>query len=131
MGVGPNYGLDKGFVATGGVAYDFGRLVVQSGTTGCAIAGAGGDVLGVCQEDIDASKVATGKAVIDIRLTGLSRVIAGAAVSVGARLASDASGRAVTAGTDVGSFGIARTAATAANQHIDVQLTPGARSAPA
>lgn len=128
MGVGPNYVLDKGFVATGVAAYKLGELVKLSGDgTKCAKTAAGTDqVLGVCQEDIDASKVTTGKAVIGVRLLGISRVLAGGVVTVGAKLTSDATNRAVTGGAaGTPSFGIALTAAGAAGEYIDVLLTPG------
>lgn len=128
MGVGPNYVLDKGFVSTGASAYAFGEAVVLNGDgTKCARAtSAGAQVLGVCQEVLDATRVATGKAVIDIRLLGITRCIAGAAVSVGQKVTNDTSCRAVAGGgAGTPSFGIALTAATAAGQMIDVLLTPG------
>jgi hypothetical protein len=138
MGSGPNYVLDKGFLATGGsVAYSLGELVKQATTnfSGDSVAKASAgtdDVIGVCQENVDANKVATGKVVVDIRLLGISRVIAGAAIAMGDRLVSDASARAVpSARAAAGAqparvFGRALNAATAAGQHIDVLLTPGA-----
>jgi hypothetical protein len=131
MGVGPNYILDKGFVAQGSTAYAFGELVVISARA----TSAGSLVLGVCQEALDATRLTRAggtKAVIDIRLLGISRVIVGAAVAVGARLTNDASARAVTrtkaiAGAQpLETFGIALTAASAAGQQVDVLLTPGA-----
>jgi hypothetical protein len=130
MGVGPNYVLDKGLVATGSSAYAFGELVVSSGDgTKCARAtSAGAQILGVNQETVDAAKVQTGKVVTDVRLLGISRVIAGAAIAVGAKLTNDTSARAVTqagaAGSGAPSFGVALTACTAAGQHVDVLLTP-------
>jgi hypothetical protein len=138
MGSGPNYVLDKGFIATGGVAYSYGQAVKQTTSVNfsgdaVALAAAGtDDVIGVCQENIDATKVSTGKAVINVRLLGITRVIAGAAIAIGDRLVSDATARAVpSARTAAGSqpvrvFGRALNAATAANQHVDVLLTPGA-----
>jgi len=137
MGSGPNYVLDKGYIATGSTAYALGEAVVQATTnfSGDSVAratSAAADVLGVCQETIDANKVATGKAVIDIRLLGITRMIAGAAVAMGDRVTNDASARAVpvaraAAGAQPARvFGRALNAATAAGQHIDVLLTPGA-----
>jgi hypothetical protein len=131
MGVGPNYVLDKGFVATGSTAYAQGELVTASGDgTKCARAtGAGARVLGVCQESVDATRVTTGKVVLDVRLLGISRVLAGAAVAVGDRVTNDATARAVAVAASLGlkeSFGVALTASTAAGQFIDVLLTPAA-----
>jgi hypothetical protein len=134
MGVGPNYVLDKGFLAQGSVAYAAGDLVV-SGTVEQSVARATSAAtlvpFGVCAEDIDATRVATGKAFIGIRLLGIARVKVGAAVSKDARLTNDTSARAVpitraAAGAQPQPcFGIALTAATAANQFIDMLLTPG------
>ena len=129
MGVGPNYGLGKGFLAQGTTAYLFGE-VVKRGTVeqSCAKIAAGTDrVLGVSQETVDAAKIATGKHVLTVWVQGISRVIAGAAIAKGSPLTVDTQGRAVVQATAGGNvFGIAETASTAANQHIDVQLTPGA-----
>jgi hypothetical protein len=129
MGMGPNYILSKGHLATGATAYAFGELVVAAGTgTSCARATTpAAKVRGVCQEAIDVGKVTTGKAVINIALMGIVRVLAGAAVAVDDRVTNDATARAVTANVAVGAkeyFGVALTAATAAGQYIDVLLTP-------
>jgi hypothetical protein len=131
MGVGPNYVLDKGFVATGVAAYAQGECVNLNGDgTKCARAtGAGSLVIGVCQENVDAARVTTGKVVVDIRLMGIARVLTGAAVAVNARVGNDATARAVTvapaAGANAPFFGVALTASTGAGQFIDVLLTPG------
>jgi hypothetical protein len=129
MGLGPQYVLDKGHVATGSAAYKFGELVTASGDgTKCARATvAGAKLRGVCQENVDAAKVLTGKVVLDVRMLGISRVIAGAAVAVEDRLTNDTSARAVPVSAVVGAkeyFGIAMTAATGAGEMIDVLLVP-------
>ena len=133
MGVGPNYVLDKGHVATGSTAYKMGELVVAKGDgTKCARATSGGaKVRGVCQESVDVAKVLTGKVVLDVRMLGIARVLAGAAVAVDDFVTNDTTARAVpktkaAAGAQPGNvFGIALTAATAAGQYIDVLLIPG------
>jgi hypothetical protein len=127
MGVGPNYVLDKGFVATGASAYAAGELVVLNGDgTKCARAtSAGAVVAGVCMENVDATRIATGKVVLDTRLMGIARVLAGAAVAVGAKVTNDVTARAVTGGAaGTNSLGIALSAASAAGEFIDVLLTP-------
>jgi hypothetical protein len=141
MGVGPNYVLDKGHVATGSTAYAFGELVTpvaNAATPNASTAVARATTANVltpiyvCQEDLDTTRLATGKAVVDCRLLGISRVLSGAAVSVHDRVTNDTTARAVTrtraaAGAQpAATFGIALTAATAAGQYIDVLLTPGA-----
>jgi hypothetical protein len=78
-------------------------------------------------ENVDAAKVTTTKVVIDLRLLGIARVLAGAAVAVDDRVTNDTTARAVPVAATVGakeSFGVALTAATAAGQFIDVLVTP-------
>src|SRR4051794_35314412 len=121
MGVGPNYVLDKGHVATGATAYKSGELVIAQGdgTKVARATSAGAKVRGVCQEDIDATKVTTGKAVINVRMLSIARVLAGGAVAVDDRLTNDTTARAVPVAATVGrleTFGVALTAATAAGQ---------------
>ena len=128
MGSGPNYVLDKGYVATGATAYKQGEAVVASGDgTKCARAtSAAALVLGVCQEELDTTRLATGKAVIGVRLLGITRCIAGGVVAVGGKVTNDTSARAVAGGAaGTASFGIALTASTGAGEFIDVLLTPG------
>lgn len=83
---------------------------------------------GICQEDLDVTRLATGKAIIGVRVIGISRAIAGAAIAKDALLVNDTSARVVTQGGAAGTpvLGIALTAATNAGDHIDVLLTPGA-----
>ena len=129
MGVGPNYGLGKGLLAQGTAAYLFGQPVA-AGTVeqSCkAISVANTRVIGISQETVDAAKIATGKHILTVWLQGISRVIAGAAIAKEDPLTVDATGRAIkqtTAGGNV--FGIAQTACSNANEHVDVLLTPGA-----
>jgi hypothetical protein len=135
MGVGPNYGLDKGFLVEGSSAVAFGEIAVP-GTgeqaVGRATSAGAATFQGVFQESVDVGDVLTGKVFANVRVTGITRVIAGAAVTKGARVTNDTSARAVAATqTAAGAqpkavLGIAQTAATAAGQHIDVLLTPGA-----
>jgi hypothetical protein len=127
MGVGPNYGLDKGLLVQGSAAVVFGTAyqggtVTQSATPHTAT---NQRSIGVAQENVDAAKVATGKVFANFRILGISRVRAGAAVSQYARVSPDASGRAITSVASSIPLGIALTAAGAAEEHLDVLLTPG------
>lgn len=144
MGVGPNYGLDKGFLATGSTAYAQFEIcavianpnsvlstvanAIQRNTSASPTSG----LLVVVQEPLDTVRLATGKAVLDCRIYGITRVLSGAAVTKLTRVTSDATARAVSVSrTAAGSqpvpvLGIALTDATAAGQQIDVLLTPGA-----
>lgn len=142
MGVGPNYVLDKGLLATGSTAYaqgEIGVVTVGSGTMSSVANSvarattAGEDTLMVViQEDLDTDRLGTGKAFIDCRLLGIARVLTGGAVAALDRVTNDATARAVTAGQAAAGaqpanvLGIALTTATAAGQFIDVLLTPGA-----
>jgi len=134
MGVGANYVLNKGLLATGSTAYAFGEVVKLLADQKCVRATSADDLgfLGVCQEDLDTTRLATGKAVIGVAFLGLVRVIAGAEVNVGDRVTNNTSARAVTRSrTAAGSqpkstFGIAMTYASGDGVHIDVLLTPGA-----
>jgi|SRR5882724_1148382 len=81
---GMDYGRSKAYLATGSVAYKRGYVVkATTGTTlvpaQCGILVATTDAavppLGVCMEDLDAAKVTTGKAFINIALEGNVKVI--------------------------------------------------------
>jgi hypothetical protein len=127
-----NYVTDKGYLATGATAYLFGELVVVSGAAGtsCARAtSAGASILGVCQEDLDTARLATGKAVIGVRLLGIARVLAGVNnITYGAALTNDVTARAVIQAGAVGSgaptFGRALQPSANVGDQIDVLLTP-------
>lgn len=141
MAGGANYGLDKGYLAAAAIgsaasgpdlatSYDYFLFVKVSGTAGTTVtpAAAGDVTLGVAQ-----SRVATAdinKQVVNIRLLGISKVVAGGTVAYGDRVKSDASGKAVvnTTGTLANVAGVALTGG-ASGDLIDVLLTPGARDA--
>jgi hypothetical protein len=156
--------LAKGFLATGGsVAYTFGQVVEQvNASTGplsvinqaqcvqyplaasLSALRAGAPVLGVCQENLDAVKTATGKAIIGIALQGDVKVVwdgtgtpslnnavipsytggGGSLIAVG-----NVAFVAPTAGTFNGYpvVGIPLTLPAAAGDWFDIQLTPGDR----
>lgn len=84
--------------------------------------------VGVVQDDVDAAKVATGKATVNVRMGGISKVVAGAAVTAGTEVMSDTVGRAITAATATNRVqGIAMTGAAAAGDIIDVWLSGAAQ----
>jgi predicted RecA/RadA family phage recombinase len=66
---------------------------------------------------------------VDIAMSGITYITAGAAIARGARLMSDASGRVITAaaaaGTNVNTVGVALEAATALGDQIRVSLNLG------
>lgn len=131
MGVGPNYVLDKGYLVQGTTAILSGELAVDGTVDQSVIrAGAAGDVIGVFQETVDATRVTTGKVFADVRLLGIARVLCGGTVAKGDRLAADATARAITSARSIAGalaprvFGRALTAGTIGT-YIDVLLTPG------
>ena len=118
-----NIGLAKSYTAGGTIpAYTIVKL--SAAETVVAAAAASDAVLGV-SEDIPS---VSGERV-DVTLTGISFVVAGAAVALGALVMSDASGRAITAtaaaGTNVRTIGMALEAASAAGDVIRVLLQQG------
>ncbi len=92
------------------------RFVTPAG----AQAGADANTLGVCRQ----SGVSGDKATVDV--LGTAQVEAGAAISAGATVKSNASGQAITWATSGAKVGIALEAATAAGQVIEVLLIPNA-----
>ncbi len=88
-----------------------------------AQAGAGVDVVGALQNDPSALGEAA-----NIMATGISKVVAGAAVAAGAQVMSDSTGRAITA-TGTGAFvaGVALEAAANADEIIAVLLGQSAQ----
>jgi hypothetical protein len=125
--MGPNYVLDKGFKATTGSAYAFGEILrlVTHDTVARATSAAQTGQLFVCQEDVDQVKVDTGNVVVGSRVLGVSRVLAGGTITVGAKVTNNTSARAVVATAGQNVLGVAWTAG-ASGEYIDVLLTPGA-----
>lgn len=128
MGAGPNSLLDKGYLATGSALYQYGQPVTYAAAAqSCApISVANTYVLGVCQENIDAVRVTTGKAIINIRTMGLARALSGAAFAKGDPLTVDATGRFITQVTAGGKFfAVAEELSSAAGQLVEVRLLDG------
>lgn len=128
MGAGPNFVLDKGYLAQGSAAYAYGQPVGY-GTVeqSCmAITVANTLIAGVCQENVDAAKVATGKVFVNVRKMGIARVLIGASVAKGDPLTVDATGRFITQVTAGGKFfAIAEAAGTTAGQLVEAVLVTG------
>jgi hypothetical protein len=131
---GANYLLDKGFTALstyassdvlGVQAFRLVKITAQDQIDRQTLASL--ITVGVVQEDVDQSKVLLGKAVVDVRIAGISKVVAGAAITIGVEVMSDTTGRVITAVTAANRVvGLALQAAAAAGDIIDVWLTvPG------
>jgi hypothetical protein len=96
----------------------------------CTITGAASDtVFGILQETVSAADVTLGRACA-VRVIGVSRCIASAAIAIGARVVPTTAGKLVTAPgatANQNQVGIAMSAAAADGDHFDVLLTPGVR----
>lgn len=127
-----DYGLDKGFLWEGTTA-QAAFFCVKLGTGGAWTANLTSAItdraVGVLQEPLDAAKAVTGRCVVDVRIEGVSRCVAGAAnagvIAAGVPVATDALGKVQVAVSTQKPIGVSLTATSAANQQLDVQLTPG------
>ena len=94
-------------------------LVVDGGKV--KLPSAGANVIGIAIGETDDAVAAD--ADVDIQIKEIGKWVAGGAISVGAELATDANGKAVTATSGDFIVGIALTAATAAGDLVQVQIT--------
>lgn len=93
------------------------KFVKVSGAKTCAVCSvAGEDAIGVIQDPVIAGEAAR------VAINGVSMVVASAAIAAGAKIATTATGTAVTAVEGNTIIGIALEAATAANDIIAVLL---------
>ena len=97
------------------------RFAVCNSSGQAALSGAGAATIGVIQNN-DANAV---NAAVALQCVGVSKVVAGAAVTAGAEVASDATGRAVTAATTNRVNGIALSTSANAGEIISVKLGAG------
>jgi hypothetical protein len=125
---GMNFVLDKGFQAQSAVTKFY---VVKYGTadqTCTAVTGANQVPLGVVQEDASAADVTKGR-IVNVRLMGIARCVAGAAITRGTRVGVGATGKVLpmvgTAGLVENTVGIAMMSSAADLDVIDVLLTIG------
>jgi hypothetical protein len=143
---GPNFVLDKGYQLASSQYPKIFQVVKQSGTGAAgtqpqiAVSSSSGEkVLGVCQEDVPAptSALSGGKdyaalgRVVNVRILGLSRVIATGVIAVGSRVISNGDGTCVIAASATANqniLGIALGASAATGDQIDVLLTPGVQA---
>lgn len=119
-----NITLSKNFQA--GAAISAFTLVKHGTADDIAVAAAAASdlVIGATQDIAPASGER-----VDVAITGIAYITAGAAVTRGKRLMSDASGRvieaAAAAGTNVNTIGVALESASALGDVIKVNLVPG------
>jgi hypothetical protein len=128
---GPNYVLDKGYnLSNSGALLDIYRWVKFAADENkvTQITAITDKPVGVTQQRVDAADSATGNVQVDVRILGISKVEAAAAITLMDFVAPSVNGRAQTAVATQFAQGIALQAATAAGQWIDVLLLPYCRS---
>ncbi|MEQ1675074.1 MAG: capsid cement protein [Chitinophagaceae bacterium] len=119
---GPGYIFNRPFTP-GGAITQF-RLVKFSATdTVVQCTAAADNPIGIAQETISAQDVTDGRQV-SVALFGAARAIAGAAITAGAVLMNDTSGRVITATSTNFAVGRAIQAASNAGDHLDIILNP-------
>jgi hypothetical protein len=122
---GADFVLDKGFVAQSALTQ---YTAVKFGTaeeTCTAVTGATDVMIGVTQQTVSAADATIGRMAVDVRMLGITKVVAGGTVTRGTRMAFNASGQAVTAGaTGTRLDGIFMTSGVSGDW-VDVFLTPG------
>lgn len=138
---GSNYVLDKGFPvlstynssnASGVTQFRVVKCIAATGTIDLAVAATATSlIVGVVQEAVDRAKVATGKAVVDVRLLGVSKIVVDGTpgtINHGTRVTCGAAGGVVAAATTNYVVGVAigvPSGTAVAGDIIDVLLTPG------
>lgn len=134
---GPNYVLDKGFLAQAAIgsatdgadlatSYDY-FIAVKAGTVADSVTpvtATTDTVLGVAQARVRTADI--NKEYVDVRMLGITKMVASAAITFGAKVNANASGQAAAVGAaGTNGIGIALSASGAAGDVIDVFLTPG------
>lgn len=125
---GMNFVLDKGFQVQSAITqFTFVKLGTSDQTI-TAVTGVNDQIIGVALESASAGDVTKGR-IIDVRLMGIARVQAAAALTRGARVRTNATGQAAAlsgaAGTVDNVAGILMFSTAALNDLVDIMLTPG------
>ena len=123
---GPNYVLDKGYVidAASNIFKAQKMQSTKEHVTECTTLNDA--TIGILQETVSATDA--GKRVASVRIEGISRCIASAAISIGQGVRATTAGKMVALAATTAKqnqVGIAQTAAAADGDHFDVLLTPG------
>lgn len=119
---GPGYPFTRPFTPGGAITKY--RLVKISATDTVVQCTAVTDKpVGVAMEDISAQDVTDGRQVA-VSLFGVSRAIAGAAITAGATVGPDASGRVIAATATNFAIGMAVQSASTAGDHVDIMVVP-------
>lgn len=126
---GMNFVLDKGFQVQSAITQFTFVKMGTSDQTCTAVTGVNDKVLGVAMEAASAGDVTKGR-IIDVRILGIARVQAAAALTRQASVRTNATGQAAAlsgaAGTVDNVAGILMMSTAATNDLVDILLTPGA-----
>lgn len=123
--MGPNSILDKGYQATTAIE-QFRAVTLTSNDQVKRADAAAQATIGICQELITTDEATAPKGrIAAIRVMGISRCVAGAAVTRMTKVTTDSTGRIVPATTGQYAIGIAVEAASAAGDHFSVLLNQG------
>lgn len=121
-----NFILDKGYDADAAISIYRAVKIGASAESVAPCAAEGDDVLGIAQFGVTAGELALGKGV-SVRLEGISEMEAAAAITRGAAVGIDGTGKAIASNTGARIVGVALTAAGTAGDRVAVRLNlPGA-----
>ncbi len=128
---GPNFVLDKGYkVASATAVTQFQVVKLSADDTVTPVSATTDQPIGVAQEACAAADATLGK-VINIRMFGISRCVAGGSITRGDIVKPNASGAVIVApavaGTNDKCLGIALVSGVSGD-HIDVAIVPGLRN---
>lgn len=122
---GPNYVLDKGFVAGGAISQYRLVTLAANGVSVSQAAAQGVQCIGVSQETASAGDVTNGR-VVAVRLMGISRCVAGAIMATaGVPVTASADGGVEPAAAADLVIGLLLQPAAAIGNHVDVLLYQG------
>lgn len=128
--MGPNYVLDKGFIAT--EAMDQFAVVKLTDVEECAVQDDDDEIwLGVVQEEVLSDDNGIGSRVVNVRMLGITRAVVGTAgtLDIGDFVVADTDGKLVAVPSTADTYypvGWLMTKPEDDDDHVDVMLTPGA-----
>ena len=120
---GPNFVLDKGFTVQAAINMFYPVKMGTANETVTPVTAVTDAVVGWAQETASAQDATDGRS-INIRVMGITRAVAGAAIARGAAVKITATGKVITATTAGPAHGKAMMAAAADGDHVDIQITP-------
>jgi len=122
---GPSYVLDRGFRATTEIEQF--HAVMQTDKESVKLADSSGAFcIGVVQDQAYEEDGDVGRRIVNVRLFGLTRAVASAALAVGVKVSAAADGRVQAAAAGHAVLGVVTTPCENADEWVDLLMTPGA-----